>query len=69
MIDLKKPLLTGAFVDPAKVTQFTEKDFILPEIAPFSWLIKNSKVRNSKYFADQLNTNKEILIFFSPKGC
>lgn len=44
VIDLEKPLLTGAFVDPTKVAQFTEKDYILPEIPPFSWLIKNPKV-------------------------
>lgn len=45
VIDLEKPLLTGAFVDPSKVTQYTEKDYILPEIPPFSWLIKHQKVR------------------------
>lgn len=44
VIDLEKPLLTGAFVDPTKVAQYTEKDYILPEIPPFSWLIKNPKV-------------------------
>lgn len=43
VIDLEKPLLTGAFVDPTKVAQYTEKDYILPEIPPFSWLI-NPKV-------------------------
>lgn len=44
IIDLEKPLLTGAFIDPNKITQYTEKDYILPEIPPFSWLIKNPKV-------------------------
>lgn len=44
VIDLEKPLLTGAFIDPSKITQYTENDYILPEIPPFSWLIKNSKV-------------------------
>lgn len=44
VIDLEKPLITGAFVDPSKLTQYTEKDYILPEIPPFSWLIKNPKV-------------------------
>lgn len=44
VIDLEKPLLTGAFVDPTKVTQYSEKDYILPETPPFSWLIKNPKV-------------------------
>lgn len=53
VIDLEKPLLTGAFVDPAKVAQHTEKDYILPEIPPFSWLI-NPKVQIS------LHTNESI---------
>lgn len=44
VIDLDKPLLTGAFVDPSKIAQYTEKDYILPEIPPFSWLIQNQKV-------------------------
>lgn len=45
IIDLEKPLLTGAFIDPNKITQYSEKDYILPEIPPFSWMIKNSKVK------------------------
>lgn len=43
-IDIEKPLLTGAFVDPSKITQYTETDYILPEIPPLTWLIKNPKV-------------------------
>lgn len=45
VIDLDKPLLTGAFVDQTKMTQYSEKDYILPETPPFSWLIKNPKVK------------------------
>lgn len=44
VIDLDKPIMTGAFVDPSKITQYTEEDYILPETPPFSWLIKNTKV-------------------------
>lgn len=36
--------MTGAFADPSKITLYTEKDYILPETPPFSWLIKNSRV-------------------------
>lgn len=50
VVDLEKPLLTGAFVDPSKLTQYTEKDYILPEIPPFSWLIKNPKVSQNFFY-------------------
>ncbi|XP_055324779.1 autophagy-related protein 13 homolog [Sitodiplosis mosellana] len=54
VIDLEKPLITGAFVDPSKLTQYTEKDYILPEIPPFSWLIKNPKKETKN---DEVNEN------------
>lgn len=61
VIDLDKPLLTGAFVDPTKITQYTEKDYILPEIPPFSWMIKNAKVNWRKIIFG----NRELWTFFS----
>lgn len=57
VIDLEKPLMTGAFVDPTKVAQYTEKDYILPEIPPFSWLIKNPKVWNMFKCKPNTHTN------------
>lgn len=43
IIDMDKPLRPGAFVDTSKIKQFTEDDFILPEIPPFNWLIRKTK--------------------------
>lgn len=43
-IDIEKPLMSGAFVDPSKITQYKEDDYILPEIPPLTWFIKNPKV-------------------------
>lgn len=40
VIDINKPMRNGAFVDPSKIKQFSEKDYILPEESPFSWIIK-----------------------------
>ncbi|XP_031619961.1 autophagy-related protein 13 homolog [Contarinia nasturtii] len=56
VIDLEKPLLSGAFVDPSKLTQYTEKDYILPEIPPFSWLIKQPKKETKN---DEVNENEK----------
>lgn len=64
VIDLEKPLLTGAFVDPSKVTQYTEKDYILPEIPPFSWLIKNQKVREKLFLKFSKSKVLAFLRFF-----
>lgn len=47
-IDLDKPLRHGAFVDTAKLRQYTEEDFILPETPPFSWLIRKTKESSSQ---------------------
>lgn len=33
----------GAFVDPSRVKQYTEADFILPETPPFHWLLPKPK--------------------------
>lgn len=43
IIDLDKPMRCGAFVDPSRVKQYTEEDFILPETPPFHWLLPKPK--------------------------
>lgn len=43
IIDLDKPMRCGAFVDPSRVKQYTEDDFILPETPPFHWLLPKPK--------------------------
>lgn len=36
----------GAFVDRSRVTQYTEKDFHLPENPPFSWLLRKPRLNS-----------------------
>lgn len=43
IIDLDKPMRCGAFVDPSRIKQYTEEDFILPETPPFHWLLPKAK--------------------------
>lgn len=52
-IDIEKPLMCGAFVDPSKITQYKEDDYILPEVPPLTWFIKNSKVTIRQYESNE----------------
>lgn len=64
VFDLDKPIMTGAFVDPSKITQYTEEDYILPETPPFSWLMKNTKVN---WFAGTTNERLSNRLLFTPQ--
>lgn len=33
----------GAFVDPSRIRQYTEEDYILPETPPFNWLLRKPR--------------------------
>uniref|UniRef100_A0A1A9WMQ7 Autophagy-related protein 13 n=1 Tax=Glossina brevipalpis TaxID=37001 RepID=A0A1A9WMQ7_9MUSC len=43
IIDIEKPLRPGPFTDVAKLRQYTEEDFILPETPPFEWLLRKPR--------------------------
>ncbi|KFB48329.1 hypothetical protein ZHAS_00016312 [Anopheles sinensis] len=50
IIDLDKPMRSGAFVDASRVKKYTEDDHILPETPPYSWLLP--KPRDEGAFRD-----------------
>lgn len=43
IIDLEKPMRPGAFTEIGKLRQYTEEDFVLPEVPPFEWILRRSR--------------------------